>query len=1274
MSKRKKIIIWLIRSLLLFAILATATLALAPKLINLETVRRNIENKISREVGGEIKYQHLELAYFPRPHALAHKAEISLPESITVKIQRLKIFPKISSLLKGNLQIGVIELEYADYFMKLPQISDERPELAEILSLFDVVLKRITRAVGALPEYKLPDLNLGIKDGKVNLAGPFGHTIKLREVKAKYERSPNKLGFSIECKSNLWERIDIDVSWNPTDLEGRGQIKLSQFHPQALLAYLFPYSSLKVTDAKADLTIDLTSDGSGQIEAIVNGAIPRLEMSQGQEKLIIKGGSIKGSVNISGKSATVSLAELKLDYPKLNLTGTLSYDENQPDIQLTMRGSRVELDSTRQVALALMGESKAIRTIFNIIRGGTLPWITLLARGQTFAELSMLENVIVQGQITEGRLFIPIVQLHLQDVVGDAIISKGIFQGEDFKGRMGNSSAQNGKITLGLTRIGTPFHFEMHFNADLIQLPPILGRIVKHKGFLNELALVKEFKGSATGFLKLGEDFKNLTARVESSKVHVMARYGRVPYPIKIDGRQFVYEGSHISFQNVNANIGKTSLIRLSSSIDWEKTPSLKVKSKTSKIDTAELYSWLRSFDVLKKNLKNIESLKGSVSVENMNIRGPLLSPKKWRFQGRGIVENLVLHSEKLPKPLQVGRGRFSWRGTQIDFNDVDATMGRSSVVQISGDVNWKKTHLFTAKSGPALFYLEDVTPLIFSFKDFSHTLDQFQPMNATLAFQHMALSCPISGTTYGQLSLSGDIKQLVIHSKRLPNPLRVSNGRFLLRGTQLALQAINASLGKSTISKLTAGFDWDEAASFGIHSESIELFADEIYPWLLSFEKIQPAFRDVSAIDGIIGVYDLNLKGPLHHPADWHYNLTCKMQDLVLHSGLFGTPVTVNNGTFDLTTETSGDVTQNRVNLVTTNLTWGENHLTLVGGITLSKKDALLDMTMTADGLNWNQIKNILDYIEKRKADPDKDAWKGHLLGTLKIQSDTFNYKTYTVRPLQAEASFKPGEVIITVDKGILCDISLRGQVKVSEQTLDIFFVPSAMDQNLAPTLSCITDEKALATGRYNLNGELMAKTKPEAFRRSLTGKVAFSAEKGRIHRLTLLAKILALLNITEIYKGQLPDLTGAGFAYHSVKANATIRGEKIIIHESHIDGASMGIVCKGDIDLDDMTMNLIILVAPFKTVDRIVDLIPFVGQILGGKLISIPFRAKGDLKNPDVLPLPATAVGSELLGIVERTLKLPLTIIQPLFPGDKNKKSVQEQSKIENPGDAFP
>ena len=108
----------------------------------------------------------------------------------------------------------------------------------------------------------------------------------------------------------------------------------------------------------------------------------------------------------------------------------------------------------------------------------------------------------------------------------------------------------------------------------------------------------------------------------------------------------------------------------------------------------------------------------------------------------------------------------------------------------------------------------------------------------------------------------------------------------------------------------------------------------------------------------------------------------------------------------------------------------------------------------------------------------------------------------------------------------------------------------------------------------------------------------------------------------------------------------------------ECSIDGVSMGIACEGNIDFAEKKMDLTVLVAPFKTVDRIVDIIPLVGHVLGGKLISIPFRAKGDLKDPDVTPLPPMAVGSGVLGILERTLKLPITIIQPIFPGGKTKK----------------
>jgi hypothetical protein len=127
-------------------------------------------------------------------------------------------------------------------------------------------------------------------------------------------------------------------------------------------------------------------------------------------------------------------------------------------------------------------------------------------------------------------------------------------------------------------------------------------------------------------------------------------------------------------------------------------------------------------------------------------------------------------------------------------------------------------------------------------------------------------------------------------------------------------------------------------------------------------------------------------------------------------------------------------------------------------------------------------------------------------------------------------------------------------------------------------------------------------------------------------------------------------------------------LRGGKILMEECSIDGTSMGIACEGDIDLVENKMNLLILVAPFKTVDRIVEILPLIGGVLGGKLISIPFRAKGDLDDPTVYALPPTAVGSGILGILERTLKLPITIIQPVLSGiqggQPNPSTVPEDS----------
>jgi hypothetical protein len=439
----------------------------------------------------------------------------------------------------------------------------------------------------------------------------------------------------------------------------------------------------------------------------------------------------------------------------------------------------------------------------------------------------------------------------------------------------------------------------------------------------------------------------------------------------------------------------------------------------------------------------------------------------------------------------------------------------------------------------------------------------------------------------------------------------------------------------------------------------------------LLSFENGDFFLKDFSAAKGRVFLAGVDLNGPLHHPAQWHYALTGDLKNLVITSNAFGDPVTVNSGSFDLISETMPNTAQNKIRLNTMELIWGENHLTLVGTINFSPNDTLLDLALTADALDWNQVNNIVDYVETKSKDSSSRPVKRALRGTLKVQADSFNYETFAVNPLKADLSFAPDEMVIIINEAVVCSISFQGRLNVKSQTLEINLVSTAVNQLLGPAVSCVTDQDQLATGTFNLNGQLLSNSKPDEFLQSLSGEVVLSAEKGRINRFGLLAKILSILNVTEIYRGEVPDLTGKGFAYHGLKISANLEGSKLVLQECAIDGVSMGIACEGHIDLSEKKMNLIILVAPFKTVDRIVKVLPLLKHVLGGKLISIPFRAKGDLADPEVIPLPPTAIGSGVLGILERTLKLPITIMQPVFSLGKDKKNDQSFDENSDPSE---
>jgi hypothetical protein len=433
------------------------------------------------------------------------------------------------------------------------------------------------------------------------------------------------------------------------------------------------------------------------------------------------------------------------------------------------------------------------------------------------------------------------------------------------------------------------------------------------------------------------------------------------------------------------------------------------------------------------------------------------------------------------------------------------------------------------------------------------------------------------------------------------------------------------------------------------------------LYPWLLSFKTLEETFKGFSATQGKLALSGIDVTGLAGRPGGWKFQLAGDLSGMVMESDYFKESIHIHSAKFAASDKTDPEGIQGRINLRDTQINWEDSLIAVQGTADFSENELILDMNLAANRINWSQIEQIVELGDKQESDSDMV-----LLGALHIESENFTYENYAWQPVIADIAFNKAVTSIDIKEANLCGIEFPGILKIASDEFEFYLNPTAVNQNLAPTITCLTDKQNLADGTFDLNGEIMTKARPADLLKSLSGNLTFSATQGRIYRFGMLAKIFALLNVTEIYRGEVPDLAGKGFAYNSMSANAVFEDGKLIIKESSIDSPSMGIACAGEIKLAKKKVDLTVLVAPFKTVDRIVKHIPLVGNILGGTLVSIPFRAKGKLEDPDVIPLSPTAVGSGLLGILQRTLELPITIIQPVLPGPKEQKDEKKDPKV--------
>jgi uncharacterized protein YhdP len=236
------------------------------------------------------------------------------------------------------------------------------------------------------------------------------------------------------------------------------------------------------------------------------------------------------------------------------------------------------------------------------------------------------------------------------------------------------------------------------------------------------------------------------------------------------------------------------------------------------------------------------------------------------------------------------------------------------------------------------------------------------------------------------------------------------------------------------------------------------------------------------------------------------------------------------------------------------------------------------------------------------------------------------------------------------------LCGIFCPGVLEATPEGLSLNFELVSTNQDLDTTVSCLSEKQHPITGRFDLQAKVAAQGKADALANLLKGSIDLTTREGRIYKLTILSKILHVLNVTEIARGNIPDLTKEGFAYRSLSIQGELQDEKLALNGVVLDGSTMEMVGQGHVDLIKNTVKLEVLVAPLKTVDYVVKKIPIIKDITRGTLVVIPLVVEGTIDDPTVTvvsPSMVKATFSRLFRMMENTLKVPVQVDKRLIPG---------------------
>ncbi len=1199
-------LIMLAAAVAVFSILVLA----AQVLVNTRSSRAWISRKIEAAVGARVGFRTISFALLPAPSLTLHQPWLSVSGVARGRAESLRVQPAVWSSLFGHLRLEKI-------LLLRPRVQiDIRPtaESAGLPPGFSALAERFRPQLQKMAN-SFAGTQLKVVAGQLDF--PFFETARFNLEKVQLTARVTKartIGIALEASSGFVRSMRFKLVLDPETFASSARVGLQGLDLQAV-ANLIPGVGDKFPRGRVDLDLEAAGSANKALSARMTLAAADFALGGGPEKLAAKGLKAVAEITRDLERTEVKLKSLQLNRPGIDMSAVLAWRSGRvackPELTADVRF--VAVDDLKPALTAALGADGFWNRLFTIVKGGQISDLKLSSQGSTWQDLFTLDSIVLSAILDSGSLAVPVLDWNLEQVSGKVTLEDGILSGRDLTASRGETRASGGTLRLGLGNKEV-FSLACNFKADLAQVPGLVRRFAGTPAVLAELRRVGSLTGTAAGYLVVKQTGKSWQLKISADQLNLEAAYDRLPGKLRVRRGRLVFSGRQLEVDQVEGSCGQSVFSGLKGRINWSGSPAIDLRQATLRLNLGQLYSWGEPLLARFAGGFKVQGLSGWADVTHLSLKGPLAEPFRWKLKAGVSLDNLWVDSMALPACLEIERADLSLDSGNLVFSDLSMSMAET-VIGGSGAVKG----LFT--SDPQLeLSLKGRVGRTFR----AWLLRTFHFPNQIRAGRSMIIDNLSVSAGKDLFTLEAEAKLASELCLSLAMSLRQSElniSRLLLQDEATdALVALRHSLGSSSwyidfsgkLAAETLGKLWElPMETTGEISGKGYLFLDQAAPGASSFNG-HLEISQVSIAAGILAGVRVD------------------------HAFVSG----------------KGD----RISVKRAKVHLFGDSLSGAGRLEMKRDSIYLDLRTRAAVLHAGRIQkafagqDVKSRTQKLVLPPIK--------GVVAFELERLQYGKHAWEPFNAMAMVDGKKVSLRFLDAKICGISVAGSIKLAPDGAELNLTPRLEKTKLRYPLGCLAgaDTSERIEGSLEVSGHLVTSgNDQQQLLANLNGRLSVNISDGRVFNIGnagLFTNIISYLKINRLATGDLPDLRKRDLPFESISARMVFKGGKIMLENARVKARSINVVCEGEMDMANQTMNLTMLVSPLTSIDWIISHTPVVGKILKGTLVAIPVSVMGDLRDPKVIPLAPQAVGARILGILERTIRAPFELIQPILP----------------------